>query len=207
MNPDSSTRKRPQRLKDRLREAASEAILDAAQEVLLAQGFQAPMEVIAMRAGVAVGTLYNHFADRKTLVDSLLSRHRESMLDDVKAAEVAARTLPVKEQLVTMLAAMQGGWSRIFLIIRHSEQLPDVKKRAQLRASVNEVFGPVLERARREGVLAPDPHGLQVVALEGLMKSMFVFCNDEPKRLSPADAPRFVADTILHGFAPRRGGK
>lgn len=207
MNPDSSARKRPQRLKERLREAASAAILDAAQEVLLAQGFQAPMEVIAGRAGVAVGTLYNHFADRKTLVASLLNRHRETMLADVQAAAVTARALPVREQLIAMLAAMQGGWSRMFLVIRHSDQLPDAKKRAQIRASVNNVFGPVLERARHDGLLAPDADGLQVVALESLLKSMFVYSSDEPKRLPPADAPRVVVDTFLHGFAPRRGAR
>ncbi len=165
------------------------------------------METIAARAGVAVGTLYNHFADRKAMVDSLITRHRETMLADVKAAELASRELPVKEQLTAMLAAMRVGWGRIFLIIRHSEQLPDAKKRAQIRTSVSNLFSPVLERARREGLMAADPNGLQVVVLEGLMKSMFIFCGDEPKRLPPEEAAQFVVETLLHGFAPKKGAR
>ena len=46
-----------------------------------------------------------------------------------------------------------------------------------------------------------------MVALEGLMKSMFVFCSDEPRRLPPEEAPQFVVETLLHGFAPKRGAR
>src|SRR5262245_42434353 len=114
MNPDSVTRKKPQRLKDKLREVTSTAIIEAAEEVFLKQGLQAPMELIADRAGVAVGTLYNHFADRRALTDALLHKHREQLRADVCAAEKATMDQPVRAQLLAMLSAMVSAWSRIF---------------------------------------------------------------------------------------------
>jgi len=70
MNQDSDIAK-PVRLRDRLREEANRAILTAAEEVFSEEGLGARMEQIAARAGVAVGTLYNHFQDRGALVNAL----------------------------------------------------------------------------------------------------------------------------------------
>ena len=47
-------------------------LLDAAAAVLGAQGLDAPLEEVARRAGVSIGTLYNHFPDRAALVEAIL---------------------------------------------------------------------------------------------------------------------------------------
>lgn len=206
MNLDSRTRNKPQRLKDRLREVTSAAILQAAEDVLLDQGLAAPMELIAARAGVAVGTLYNHFKDRKALVASLLQKHRTRLLDEVHAAEERTAQLPVRGQLVAMLQAMVSDWSKIYLVMKQSEQMPDVKKRAEVRARFARIFGTALERGRKEGVLAADPEGLQPLALQGLVQAFFGLAADDPKRLSPSHTAELVADTFLHGAAAARKG-
>lgn len=203
MNPNSATRKKPQRLKEKLKEVASAAILEAAEEVFLKEGLQAPMEVIAARAGVAVGTLYNHFSDRKTLVDALLAAHREKLKADVEAAEAASLDLPVREQLVAMLNAMTKSWSRIFLVIKQSEQMPDAKKRAEIRARIAALFDPVLERGRKQGLIAPDPDKLHAIALQGLIHALFALAADDPKRMSPERAGPVLADYFLQGVSKR----
>ncbi|MET0293380.1 MAG: helix-turn-helix domain-containing protein, partial [Phenylobacterium sp.] len=48
------------RLAGQIDVAKTEAILDAAAEVLAERGFSAPIEEIARRAGVAKQTVYNH---------------------------------------------------------------------------------------------------------------------------------------------------
>lgn len=202
MNLDSRTRTKPQRLKDRLREVTSAAILQAAEDVLLDQGLAAPMEVIAARAGVAVGTLYNHFKDRKALVASLLERHRAQLRSDVRAAEERTREEPVRAQLVAMLEAMISGWSKIYLVVRQAEQMPDVKKRTDLRARFVQIFGAVLERGRKEGTLAADPEGLQPLVLQGLVHAFFAVAADDPKRLPRARVAQRVADAFLFGASP-----
>lgn len=205
MNPDSPSRKKPQRLKERLREVTASAILDAAQEVLTQHGLQAPMELIASRAGVAVGTLYNHFSDRKTLIEELLQLHREQLREDVLAAEEENADKPVREQFEAMLNAMMSAWSHIFLVIKQGEAMPDQKKRAVMRARIHETFGDVLARGRKEGLIAPDPDGVQGIALQGLLQSLFAYSVDEPKKLSQARAVEVVADFFFHGVAQKKG--
>jgi AcrR family transcriptional regulator len=206
MNLDSRTRNKPQRLKERLREVTSAAILQAAEDVLLDEGLAAPMELIAARAGVAVGTLYNHFKDRKALVSSLLQKHRDQLLAEAHAAEERTAHLPMREQLIAMLQAMVTSWSKIYLVMKQNEQLPDTKRRAEIRARFARIFGPVLERGRKEGVFAADPEGLQPVLLQGLVQACFGLAADEPRRLSAAHTAQHVAHAFLHGAAPVRKG-
>ena len=201
MNLDSRTRTKPQRLKERLREVTSAAILDAAEEVLLADGLNAPMEVIATRAGVAVGTLYNHFKDRRALVAALLEKHRTQLREDVNAAEQASLALPVREQLIAMLQAMISGWSKLYLVMKQGEQLPDWKHRAEVRARFARIFAPVLERGRTEGLLAADPDHLQPIALHGLIYGFFAVAADEPKRLPKGRTAQLIVDAFLNGAA------
>ena len=61
-----------------MRQVVSETILAAAEEVLAERGAHAAsVGEIAARAGVSVGTLYNHFEDRTALVQALYRARRE----------------------------------------------------------------------------------------------------------------------------------
>lgn len=81
MNPNSSTEQRS-KLRDRLRTATRDAILEAAGEIFASEGaLNARVEDIAARAGVAVGTLYNYFADRTALVTALLDIRTAELLE------------------------------------------------------------------------------------------------------------------------------
>jgi AcrR family transcriptional regulator len=86
MNPNSPTRSKVLPLRVRLREETNKAILQAAEQVFGSQGLGgARMEDIAARAGVAVGTLYNHFNDRDALLSELIASRRQDLavrLDD-----------------------------------------------------------------------------------------------------------------------------
>jgi AcrR family transcriptional regulator len=90
VNRHSLSRGAPQKLRERLKAATSDAILDAAEQVFATEGVQkARMESIALAAGVAVGTLYNHFETREALFAELLAVRRASFsarLDEVLAA-------------------------------------------------------------------------------------------------------------------------
>jgi AcrR family transcriptional regulator len=105
MNPDSSPAK-PVRLRERLRDETSRAILDAAEEVLSQDGLGARMERIAERAGVAVGTLYNHFQDRKALVEALSCSRKESFFARLDRAAREGEGRPMREQLRALLGAV-----------------------------------------------------------------------------------------------------
>ena len=69
-------------MRSRLKEATATAILDAAEELFSDKGLSAAhMNEIAAKAGVAVGTLYNHFEDRDALLSALVETRRGELLD------------------------------------------------------------------------------------------------------------------------------
>jgi AcrR family transcriptional regulator len=59
--------------------AKTEAILDAALEVLAERGPTAPLEEIARRAGVSKQTIYNHYGSKSELVLALCERRVHEM--------------------------------------------------------------------------------------------------------------------------------
>lgn len=80
VNLSSTSRRGPQKLRARVRQVVSETILLAAEEVLAERGVHvASVSEIAARAGVAVGTVYNHFEDRTALVQALYRVRREQI--------------------------------------------------------------------------------------------------------------------------------
>ena len=100
MNQGSETGTRVPRLRSRLRQATCEAILAAAEEAIAERGLHAAgMAEIATRAGVSVGTLYNHFADKDAILAALVGERRRQMLARVDAALEACRGQPFRAQL------------------------------------------------------------------------------------------------------------
>ncbi len=61
-------------------------ILDAAGEAMSELGLSVPMEAIAARAGVGVGTLYRRFPGRADLVEALFEDRMESIIEDAEAS-------------------------------------------------------------------------------------------------------------------------
>ena len=57
------------------------ALLDAAREVFAEHGLEAPLEEIALRAGVGIGTLYRHFPSREALIVELYRNEIQHLID------------------------------------------------------------------------------------------------------------------------------
>jgi AcrR family transcriptional regulator len=88
------------------------ALLDAAAEVFVASGVEAPVRDIAARAGVGVGTVYRHFPTRADLVVAVY-RHQVEACAEAGAACLAGTSSPY-----TALA----GWIDLFvdlLVTKH----------------------------------------------------------------------------------------
>jgi AcrR family transcriptional regulator len=64
----TSQRRKPRKDQQRNREA----LLAAAREEFASRGIEAPLDVIAKRAGLGNATLYRHFPDRQALVTEIL---------------------------------------------------------------------------------------------------------------------------------------
>ena len=87
-------------MRAKVREAVSEAILEAAEAVALENGLEmASAAAIAARAGVAVGTLYNYFPDRDGILAALFKSRRADIVPAVDAAAAAGAALPFEERV------------------------------------------------------------------------------------------------------------
>jgi len=61
-------------------------IIATAREVFVESGLDVPMEAIARRAGVGVGTLYRRFPDRGELIAAVAAHTFRALLADLRAA-------------------------------------------------------------------------------------------------------------------------
>ena len=61
-------------------------ILEAAREVFAEEGIDAPISVIAERAGVGVGTIFRRFPHKDELIAALIEQRGRQMLDAVDLA-------------------------------------------------------------------------------------------------------------------------
>jgi AcrR family transcriptional regulator len=96
-------------LRNRLRVATTQAILTAAEETLAERGLAASsIAEIAARAGVSVGTLYNHFQDREALLAGLMDERGRELL--TRLDEVGAS--PSKVAFRELLSAFAGAFLR-----------------------------------------------------------------------------------------------
>jgi AcrR family transcriptional regulator len=137
------------KLRDRLREVVHDEILVAAEEEFARQGLhKARMEHIASRAGVAVGTLYNHFQDRDALLTALLTARRTELCERLDGALEAAAAGPFRDQLGAFFTALLDHFDahRPFLsILFQNEQVGCASK--ELVASPSPTMREVYTRA------------------------------------------------------------
>ncbi len=179
MNRDSAKRVRAPGLRAQLKEATREAIRAAAEAVFSEQGFGARMDDIAERAGVSVGTLYNHFDDRNALLQELIQARRETLVArvDTVLAEVARQ--PFREQLRTFLDAFFGHFrehARFFAMLMQSAFIhsPGFPRRDDTVAELSARVEQLIQRGVASGELRPEGAELYPSLLLGMVRSLLL---------------------------------
>ncbi|MBM7117952.1 TetR/AcrR family transcriptional regulator [Archangium primigenium] len=179
MNRDSAKSAAAPRLRARLKEATGEAIRVAAEEVLGEQGFGARMEDIAARAGVSVGTLYNHFKDREALLLELLRVRREQLLErvDTLVGEVDGRA--VGEQLRALLGLVLDHFrehSRFFALVLQSElhRGPALPRQRTTLTELSTRVEVVLQRGVAAGQVRREGAEFHATLLVGMLRGLLL---------------------------------
>lgn len=94
-------RKRPRQARSA---ATLDAIFEATIQVLLADGMRALTTTrVAERAGVSVGTMYQYFPHKQSLIYALNERYLEVLADKVEATCRAETGHPVAEMLAALI--------------------------------------------------------------------------------------------------------
>jgi AcrR family transcriptional regulator len=109
--------------------AKTEAILDAAVEVIGQRGLGAPMEAIARRAGVSKQTVYNHYGSKAELMRALMQRRVESItapLRDPGAVDNPTETLEAYALSLLETLITNKSYSMMRVIMLGAGEMPDV---------------------------------------------------------------------------------
>ncbi|GAA1948873.1 helix-turn-helix domain-containing protein [Microbacterium deminutum] len=131
-------------------EANRERVLDAAAEVFVEHGIEAPFNLIAERAGVGKGTLYRHFIDREALMQGLADRLQRRYAEIAEAAESAATGWDGLAIYLDGVTAMYFDTPWVVVSRARARRVASTNGRAE------QDFRVVLERAWAEGSLRSD---------------------------------------------------
>jgi AcrR family transcriptional regulator len=173
-------------------------IVTAALALFREVGIDVPMEDVARRAGVGVGTLYRRFPDREALIHGTA---HASLQGQVELAETALREEPdawsaLCRFLRECVALRHGALAtaiepRLHGAIRADPALRGIRRR--LVALIDEMTAA----AKAEGMLRPDVGRDEV----GLMMTLQVYT---PPNRSTDRALRRVIDLTLDGMRDNR---
>jgi len=186
-----------------MREAVQVVILDAAEELIASHGLHdAALVQIARRAGVAVGTLYNYFADRDALIRALFESRRASLTPRLLAAIGAGGDLAFEPRLRRFIADLFDAFEahRRFLklaIENEHARPPGSTLLRDLQAGVSDIVAAGV----RERVVAADKAELLPVAITAMIKSLIAHRIQTGGSL--AGGTDAIVDLVLDGA--RRG--
>ncbi len=172
------------------------AIVSVARDVFAEQGLEAPLELIAARAGVGIATLYRRFPTREKLVAAALvekvAEYAEAARQALAVADPWAGFAGCVERICELQAGDRGLSDLLCMTLSADEHVE------QLRRTANDLLVRVIERAKAEGTLRQDFAGEDLVLL--LIATAAVM------HVTRQDAPdawrRFVA-LSLDGFRSR----
>ncbi|MFJ4200856.1 TetR/AcrR family transcriptional regulator [Streptomyces sviceus] len=201
-----------------------ELLVEAAHEVFTEQGLEAPLDVIARRAGVGNATLYRHFPSRAALVDAVF---RDPLTGTMAAGEQARAATDPWEGLVGYLeavfAVLATDRGTNDLMTTHLEGIESLQAvHAHNRATMD----LLLRRGREEGSIRADATTEDVLfalaALGRAVPSLATAAGPEAWRrplallldglraspgIAPLPSPALTADElgdVLQGLGPHR---
>jgi AcrR family transcriptional regulator len=194
------------KLRERIREATTEVVLEAAESVFAEEGLHlAKVETIAALAGVSVGTLYNHFGDRNGLVTALIDARRQQLLALLDACLERTSGQPFRAQVrafVDVLVTHFATHAPFFSILMDAEHGregggPNVKPRAAMKAIYLRCT-TLVSRGLASGEMPALVGDFGPVLLMGTVRAVFVRALLAKKELPP-DAAAVATGFFLRG--------
>jgi len=184
VNRRSEIERQPHKLRDRIRETTAQEILAAAEDVFAEAGLHAArMDDIAARAGVSVGTLYNHFQDRDALLAGLMAARKGELLAALDAAAAAPAPGGFRERLRATLVTLLTHCDRhrrFFNIlfqreVEHSHGKPAAgRKQADAMRDLLDRLDKLMKQGLREKVLRPEMADLAPTFLLGMFRALVI---------------------------------
>jgi len=196
--PSAEVRVRPLRADARRNR---ERVLEAAELVLSSEGVTAPIDEVARRAGVGVGTVYRQFPTKEALYEAVLLRRMERL---VEAARSRIGAEDPEEAFFGFLEHLVSEAER-------KRDLADALSRAGVTVDVTAsapaqelaaAIEQLLTRAQRAGAVRGD------VGMPELFGLVAGTCMAAERQIPGACSPHRMLGIVCDGLRPagRRGG-
>ncbi|MFL6140965.1 MAG: TetR/AcrR family transcriptional regulator [Labedaea sp.] len=184
--PDRPLRADARRNRDR--------VLDVAQEVFAADGLAVPIDEIARRAGVGVGTVYRHFPTKEALYEAIVLDRIQRLTAVARAAEDTSDPGSAFFTFFTCMIDAGAVNKALFETLGATGGFD----RAAVTAAATELLrtlGELLVRAQRSGAVRAD---IEVADLRAIMAGALAM------ERQAAGAPGRMAAIVCDGLRPVR---
>lgn len=149
--PEIAQRKRPLQARA---QATVEAILEATSQVLVKEGWDKLTTTrVAERAGVSVGTLYQYFPSRESLVAAIMDRYADAVASAIEEASTREGKTLAETVGIMIDALCTAKLSNPELSVAIRSQIPRVEGVEHVSKIINrcrKAIRPLLARHKRE---------------------------------------------------------
>jgi AcrR family transcriptional regulator len=140
-----------------------ERVLEIAQQVFAREGLAVPIDEIARRAGLGVGTLYRHFPTKEALFEAIVVGRMERLVAEArvgaKAADAGAAFFGFLTRMVEEGAAKKDFLTALAGTGATLERIAAIKQQMKRAVAI------LLERAQRAGAVRIDVGAGDVLTL------------------------------------------
>jgi AcrR family transcriptional regulator len=174
-----------------------EALVEAAREVFVELGSDAPLDEIARRAGVGAGTLYRHFPTRADLLAGVYAADLDALAAEGRRLLDTQNPAAALDGFMTAYLRMgmrNGAIKRaVHAMLSDTEPVPALL--TSCRGTVHGIAAEVVEHAQKAGVARPD---LEPATLMRMIYGIALASEDNPS-MAPAMLEVLRAGVLLTG--------
>lgn len=172
---------------DKIESGKRERILKTAAELIVKNGLQTSMSMIAETAGVATGSLYNYFKSKDEMIAALYEQLANEIADAI--VEDIDRSLPHRDRLMRYVYAyIEFIWSdpgrAILFEYLSSVPLIPTSQLAKVFHRVSSYGEILLREAREAGALRDIPTATMGAFIGGGIRNTLKWRRVDPKPLS-----------------------
>ncbi len=193
--PSIEPRKLPQQERSRI---AVEAILEATTRILIEDGYeQANTNRIAERAGVSIGSLYQYFPNKESLMTALMVQHSQEMVKIVESKLTNFNGSPVEIAITEIIKAVIAAHAidpRLHRVL--NEEIPQ-SARSQQMQKAEERIGELLRGYLSRWVNSPNQRLSECVRPQNIDMTVFILSRTVESLCHSAvlESPSFVSDS------------
>lgn len=125
-------------------------LLKAADELLADSGLEISLNELARRAGVGVGTVYRHFADKEAVLAALFEQRLDSLAEILQEGIASDDPIEGLRHVLYTLGEMQAGDRALFQVMVTSKT---PEQRAVVRKRLQPLGTELVQRANATGQL------------------------------------------------------